>query len=184
MPGGVDPNVVILDIDEKSLKEREEGGEGRWPWPRDRLGLLIEKLFGKYQIEVLGFDVVFAERDETSGVRVLDRLAKDDLHDVPQFQAALTKIRPQLEYDDIFADKLRNRKVVLGYTFLSDDAAKKGVLPPPAIGAEALQGHKLPLFSRPGYTANLEVLQKNASSGGHFNPDAEDDGVVRRVAMF
>ncbi len=114
MPGGVDPNVVILDIDEKSLKEREEGGEGRWPWPRDRLGLLIEKLFGKYQIEVLGFDVVFAERDETSGVRILDPLEKDDLHAGPNFQAELTKIRPQLEYDDIFADKLRNRKVVLG----------------------------------------------------------------------
>jgi len=31
-PGGVDPRVVIVDIDEKSLREREAGGEGRWPW--------------------------------------------------------------------------------------------------------------------------------------------------------
>ena len=30
MPGGVDPRVVILDIDEKSL-----GEIGRWPWSRD-----------------------------------------------------------------------------------------------------------------------------------------------------
>ena len=29
----VDPRVVIIDIDEKSLQEREKGGEGRWPWP-------------------------------------------------------------------------------------------------------------------------------------------------------
>jgi adenylate cyclase len=33
MPRTVDPRVVILDIDEKSLLEKEKGGEGRWPWP-------------------------------------------------------------------------------------------------------------------------------------------------------
>jgi adenylate cyclase len=35
MPSDIHSGVVILDIDEKSLKEREDGGEGRWPWPRD-----------------------------------------------------------------------------------------------------------------------------------------------------
>ena len=44
MPRTVDPRIVILDIDEKSLVEREKGGEGRWPWPRDRLALLLDKL--------------------------------------------------------------------------------------------------------------------------------------------
>jgi CHASE2 domain-containing sensor protein len=34
MPRTVDNRVVILDIDEKSLAEKESGGEGRWPWPR------------------------------------------------------------------------------------------------------------------------------------------------------
>jgi len=70
MPGGVDPRIVILDIDENSLAEREKGGEGRWPWPRDRLALLLDKLFDKYEIAVLGFDVVFAERDESSSTRM------------------------------------------------------------------------------------------------------------------
>ena len=40
---GVDPRIVIVDIDEKSLQEREMGGEGRWPWPRDRLALLVNR---------------------------------------------------------------------------------------------------------------------------------------------
>ena len=40
MPRTMDPRVVILDIDEKSLLGQEKGGEGRWPWPRDRLALL------------------------------------------------------------------------------------------------------------------------------------------------
>jgi adenylate cyclase len=184
MPGGIHPSVVILDIDEKSLKEREDGGEGRWPWPRDRLALMLDKLFDKYQIEVLGFDVVFPERDETSGVRVLERLAGNELSDVPQFKAAFEKLRPQLEYDDIYARKMQNRKIVLGYTFQENDPGKKGMLPPPVLDAATLGGRDLPIASLPGYTANLAVLQKSAQSAGHFNPDQEVDGVVRRVAMF
>jgi len=79
---------------------------------------------------------------------------------------------------------MQNRKIVLGYTFLENDPAKKGMLPAPVLDAAALLGHDLPLAPRPGYTANLAVLQKSAQSGGHFNPDQEVDGVIRRVAMF
>ena len=44
MPGTVDPRIVIVDIDEKSLQE-----EGRWPWRRDRLGLFLDRLFDALQ---------------------------------------------------------------------------------------------------------------------------------------
>ena len=182
MPGGVDPKIVILDIDEKSLKERDQGGEGRWPWPRDRLALMVDKLFDKYQIEVLGFDIVFAERDETSGLRVLDRLADKDLKAVPQFQSALTTLRPQLDYDAIFASTLRNRKVVLGYTF-NQENTKKGLLPAPVFTEADLGGRKIYSDPRPGVSANIEILQKNAASGGHFNPDNDSDGVLRKVPL-
>ena len=94
MPRTLDPRVVILDIDEKSLLEKEKGGEGRWPWPRDRLALLLDKLFDKYGIAVVGFDVVFAERDESSGIRVLERLSQRELRGVPQFQSVLDQVRP------------------------------------------------------------------------------------------
>lgn len=184
MSGGVHPSVVILDIDEKSLKEREGGGEGRWPWPRDRLALMLDKLFDKYQIEVLGFDVVFPERDETSGVRVLERLAGNELSGVPQFKSAFEKLRPQLEYDDIYARKMQNRKIVLGYSFQDIDPAKKGMLPPPVLDDQALGGQSLPIASKSGYTANLAVLQKSAQSAGHFNHDQEVDGVMRRVSLL
>src|SRR3954470_20449972 len=42
--GVKDPRLVILDIDQKSLAERQPGGgggEGHWPWPRDRMALLL-----------------------------------------------------------------------------------------------------------------------------------------------
>jgi adenylate cyclase len=129
MPQTVDSRVVILDIDEKSLAEREQGGEGRWPWPRDRLALLMDKLFDQYEVAVVGFDVVFAERDESSGIRVLERLSERELRDVSQFQSVFRQLKPQLEYDDIFARKIKGRPVVMGYILLEKDSAtvqKKG----------------------------------------------------------
>ena len=179
----VDPSVVILDIDENSLKEREQGGEGRWPWPRDRLALLVDKLFDKYQIEVLGFDVVFAERDETSGMRVLERLASQQLSAVPQFQKEFERLRPELDYDAIFASKLRNRKIVLGYTF-NEEKEKKGLLPNAVFDEAYLGGHKIPNSEgRSGFSGNINILQENAVSGGHFNPANDIDGVLRKVPM-
>lgn len=187
MPRTVDPRVVILDIDEKSLLEREKGGEGRWPWPRDRLALLLDKLFDTYEIAVVGFDVVFAERDESSGIRVLERLSQHELKGVPQFQSVFERVRPQLEYDDIFARKMKGRAVVLGHVFLSDDpahASQKGKLPPPVLPAGAFGGRNVGVTSWSGYTANLEQLERAAISAGHINPLPDHDGITRRVPML
>ena len=187
MPNTVDSRVVILDIDEKSLQEKEKGGEGRWPWPRDRLALLLDKLFDRYGIAAVGFDVVFAERDESSGIRVLERLGQRELKGVPQFQSVLDQVRPQLEYDDIFARKMKDRAVVLGHVFLSDDpasASKKGMLPPPVLPAGTFGERRVGVTSWTGYTANLDRLQRAASSAGHINPLPDPDGITRRVPML
>ncbi|HKA42720.1 MAG TPA: adenylate/guanylate cyclase domain-containing protein [Burkholderiales bacterium] len=188
MPRTVDPRVVIVDIDEKSLQEREKGGEGRWPWPRDRLALLLDKLFDKYGIAIVGFDIVFAERDESSGIRVLERLGEKELHDVSQFQSVLSTIKPQLEYDNIFARKMKGRNVVLGYTFVNDDdpklASKKGLLPEAIFTAADFTGRPLKTTTWNGYTANLAELQKTAASAGHFNSIPDDDGIIRRVPIL
>ncbi|MBY0521185.1 MAG: adenylate/guanylate cyclase domain-containing protein [Sphingomonas sp.] len=187
MPRTVDPRVVILDIDEKSLLEKEKGGEGRWPWPRDRLALLLDKLFDTYGVAVVGFDVVFAERDESSGIRVLERLGQRELRGVPQFQAVLDKVRPQLEYDDIFARKMKGRAVVLGHVFLSDDpatASRKGKLPSPVLPEGAFGKRQVGVTSWGGYTANLERLEEAAASAGHINPLPDADGITRRVPIL
>src|SRR5512143_712264 len=102
LPHTGDDRIVILDIDEKSLKE-----EGRWPWSRDKMAKLMDELFDHYGIAVAGFDVVFAEKDDSSGLRVLQELERNQLKGVPQFRTALDKIKPQLEYDRLFAEKIR-----------------------------------------------------------------------------
>ena len=65
-------------------------------------------------------------------IRVLDRLAGDTLSKNKQFQSEVDRLRPELDYDAIFGNKLRNRKVVMGYTFNKENE-KKGQLPAPAL---------------------------------------------------
>ena len=62
MPKTLDPRIVIVDIDEKSLAEL-----GRWPWHRDKLASLNQELFENQKISALGFDLVFAEADDKLG---------------------------------------------------------------------------------------------------------------------
>ena len=92
MPNTIDDRIVIVDLDEKSLLE-----EGQWPWPRNRVARLVDRLFDDYQIKVLGFDIVFAEPDNRSGLPVLERLAQDELRNVPRFRQALESLRPALD---------------------------------------------------------------------------------------
>jgi adenylate cyclase len=180
MPRTMDDRIVILDIDEKSLKE-----EGQWPWGRDRLALLMDKLFDQYGVVVVGFDVVFAERDESSGLKVLQKLGQNQLKgDVP-FQSVLNQIQPQLEYDKLFADKIRNRNVVLGYYLTNQQNINvSGVLPEPVFPAGTFKGRPVGFTTWNGYGANLPELQKAAASVGHFNPLVDIDGRVRRVPML
>lgn len=187
MPDTVYSGIAILDIDERSLAEREAGGEGHWPWPRDRLALLLDTLFDRYQVLIVGFDVVFAERDESSGIRVLERLSRHQLSDVPRFQAELARIRPSLRYDDMFSKEMQGRRVVLGYVFTNADAERaqrKGQLPRPVFSRGAFAKRPIVTTSWNGYTANLAVLQNKAASAGHFNSITDDDGIVRRVPML
>lgn len=179
MPNTRDERVVIVDIDEASLKQ-----EGRWPWSRDRLALLVEKLFGSHGAAVVAFDVVFSESDESSGLRVLEQLAEERLRDVPEFRAAVGDLRPRLQYDRLFAEAIRGRPVILGYVFLAAEPSVTGLLPPPALQVRDLGGRNIPFFSGEGYTANLQVLQENAMGAGHFNPLPDFDGVTRRVPML
>jgi len=187
MPRTIDPRIVIVDIDEKSLAEKENGGEGRWPWPRDRLAQILDQLFDHYQIAILGLDIVFAERDESSGLRVLEELAKKELREVSGFQAALQKIQPQLDYDAIFAAKIKDRPVVLGYTFTREkekESGTKGKLPSPALPPGTFTGKTIAFPAYPSFTANLPDLQRVAANGGHFTLDPDPDGILRRVPML
>lgn len=54
-----DPRIAIIDIDEASLS-----AEGRWPWPRDTIALLIDQLQHHYQVMLIGSDIIFPDNSQ------------------------------------------------------------------------------------------------------------------------
>ncbi|MDO8278262.1 MAG: adenylate/guanylate cyclase domain-containing protein [Burkholderiaceae bacterium] len=180
MPRSLDERIVIVDIDEKSLAE-----VGRWPWGRNKLGGLIEELFDRQNAAMVGFDVVFAEADESSGLKRLRQLAQGELREQAGFAQRIEQMQGMLDYDAVFARSLEKRNVVLGYYFTSDrDGRKSGVLPAPVMQKPALKGRPIKFTSWNGYGANIEQLARAAPMAGFFNSITEGDGVVRSIPLL
>jgi adenylate cyclase len=175
----LDPRVVIVDIDEKSLAE-----VGRWPWGRNKLAALVDELFDRQHVAILGFDVVFAEPDESSGLARLTELAHNEFKDQSGFQERLRQLQPSLDYDVVFAKALSGRPVVLGYYLTSDrDGRKSGALPTPVFEKSALQGRISQGTVWNGYGANLKEIAQAAPLAGYFNSIPDGDGVIRSLPL-
>lgn len=180
MPGTVDERIVIVDIDEKSLAE-----VGRWPWGRNKLAQLTDELFVRQEVALIGFDVVFAEADDSSGLSRLKLLAQNELRDQPAFAQRLAELQGALDYDALFAKSLVNKPAVLGYYFTSDrDGRSSGELPAPAMQKEALAGRPIKFTSWNGYGANIGQIAQTVPMAGFFNSITEGDGVVRSIPLL
>lgn len=179
MPNSLDERIVIVDIDEKSLKQ-----QGHWPWSRNKLAHLVDRLFDDYQVRVLGMDAVFAEPDLSSGLQGMQAIQSAHFSQDQGLRAAIEKLSPSLDYDQLFANSLKNRKVVLAYVFLQEGEAKVGALPAPVLSAAYFKDQPVSLMQASGYTANLANLQEQAYAAGHFNASPDQDGISRRLPML
>jgi adenylate cyclase len=179
-PKTLDDRIIIVDIDEKSLAE-----VGRWPWGRNKLGQLVNELFDQQQIALLGFDVVFAEADESSGLVRLNAMAQNEFKDQAGFSERLRQLQTTLDYDAVFASALAKRPVVMGYYLTSDrHGHSTGVLPAPIMSKADLQGRAIRSTSWNGYGSNIEPLAKAAPMAGFFNSITDGDGVVRSLPLI
>ncbi len=178
---GVDDRIAILDIDEASLKS-----VGRWPWSRDTMTRLVNQLFDHYYVGALGFDVVFAEPDRSSGLDSLQRLAQTDLAGSRDFQAALKQLAPRLDFDARFAQGLADRPIALGYYFIPAGYgdARSGSLPQPSLPLSAFSPMQPGMPQPTGYGANLAGFQDMAQGAGFFNMRADDDGTARQMHLL
>ncbi len=180
MPKTLDERIVIVDIDEKSLAEI-----GRWPWGRNKMAALTDELFERQKVAVLGFDVLFAEPDESSGLKRLRQLAGNELKDQPGFGERLNQIEASLDYDNLFARSLEKRPVVLSYYLTSDRGGRiNGTLPQSVMQKSALLGRPIRFFTWSGYSSNIEQLAKAAPLAGSINPVIDPDGVVRAIPLI
>lgn len=183
MPDTIDDRVVIIDIDEASQAEL-----GQWPWPRDTLAEIVDRLFDDYGVRVLGFDVLFAEAEETSAERLLATLQTDELAEIPGVSERLAQIRAGIDSNIRFAEALIARDVVTGFVFkdslLPNEPVSTGVLPPPLFAAADLQDIDVPFIEARGFAGSLQDLQLNAIGGGFFDsPLIDSDGVFRRAPL-
>ena len=180
MPGTSDARVVIVDIDERSL-----AAIGRWPWSRDRMAALVDTLFDQQHAAVVGFDVLFAEPDASSGLPVLERLAAGTAPGAAAVAAAIAPLRAELDFDARFARALAQRNVVLGYYLANARGGQRsGALPAPVFDAGALQGRPIAFTRWDGYAANLPRFAAAAPAAGFFNNVPDPDGMVRSVPLI
>jgi adenylate cyclase len=182
MPRGIDERIVIVDIDEKSLSK-----VGRWPWSRIHIAKLLDELFDIYDVTLVGFDVVFPEHDESSGLKILQELGSNELADIKEYHEAVAGLEDQLDYDKKLSKSISDHPVVLGYYF-NDALSSKGstiagTLPMPAFHRDTLKKRNVITRVATGYNANIKELQDVALTAGHFTPWIDNDGVIRRVPM-
>lgn len=168
-------SIVIVDIDEKSLSKL-----GQWPWPRDIVARLVERI-SQQGAKVIGLDMMFIEADRTSPKNLFQRY--------PQIGAGLAKILPGLDHDQQLGDVLAQTDSVLGYAMLTQDDGLKdpAALPFPSanlqLAAEGIGFDQLSLIPAYRATANQPAVAQ-ALSEGFLNFFPEPSGAVYRVPLL
>ena len=173
----LDTRIVIVDIDEKSLSQ-----VGRFPWSRNIQADLVTRLTRHYKVGAVGFDISFPEADNSSGYKVLEKLSREELKDVPGLKAQLAALEARMDYDGLFATAMEGQPVVLGYSV--SERHTKGMLPAPAFTAAQMNGRDVAAYEPDGYEANIARLQQAASGAGIFTALTDADGVIRSSTLL
>lgn len=179
----VSENIIIVDIDEKSLSIL-----GQWPWSRNLLADLTYNIY-ENGARAIGFDIIFAEKDRTSpsyyfknlNASITKKIPKDVLSDLLQDD--------QLDYDSIFGQALSHGPTVLGYAFqFMDDGLKNNTQLPFPSGTIRLNPNKLKfndISLIPAYrTVSNHPSVAMAQSEGFINMGTDDSGTTRQVPLL
>lgn len=163
--------VTIIDIDDLSLLEL-----GQWPWPRHNLARLLKKLQEMGAL-VIGFDMLFAEKDRLSPENMLNNLSELP----PEVRNVL---KAQKSFDKIFASAMENQKVVLGISVSTDQNGSNNYGYSTAANFATLGTNPLPFIQEyPALIGNIPVLDKAAKGRGMISLDQGFDGFVRRIPL-
>ncbi len=163
-----DPPVLIVDIDEESLRRL-----GQWPWPRDRLARGLARLHELGPAAVT-LDVLLSEPDRTSPDQIL--ASWPDLAREPAVAALLGS----RSTDAQLAAAMGGGPSVVGFA-LSD---KGGGSMPPTSGFAQAGAPALPFVPRfGGAVPPVPPIAQAAAGLGAVNWIPDRDLVVRRVPL-
>lgn len=175
--------VVIIDIDEKSLRQ-----VGQWPWPRHTVARMVRNL-GTAGPRAIGLDILFAEADRTSPKNFLAELHQYLPGVISAAQEAELKGREGLDHDLALGKALAETPAVLGYVFQTTNDGLKNDTdnPMPAALIRLEPSHfkfaDLDLIRAYRAILNIEPIAQ-AESEGFFNVFPDSSGTVRKVPLF
>ncbi len=163
--------VIIVDIDEKSLDEL-----GQWPWPRSLLAKIIDKV-GKAGAVAVGLDILFPEHDRMSPANMAGIVEAYD-------KDTAARLRKMKSNDEVFADAMTRTRVVLGQSGYHRELKQwhAGELKQSPI---AMLGPDPQAFldTYPGMVRNVPELEAKAQGRGMVSLRPETDGVVRKMPL-
>ena len=172
LPRAYDPKtpVRILAIDEESLKRI-----GQWPWSRETLARIIDRLTGAGAAVAL--DILLSEPDRMSP----ESLAQQ-WKDRPEAQPLLAVLAKLPSPDETLAKALTNGPVIVAFS-LNDEG--NGRVPLAKAGFAVAGDSPLPfLLSAPEATPSLEIFEKAAAGNGAVTVPADTDGIIRRLPLM
>lgn len=162
-------NIVIIDLDNRSLKE-----VGQWPWSRDTVSNLLINLTNA-GVGLIGMDIVFAEEDRTNPKKIIEKYNIHTTKEIP-------------DNDKYFASIISQTPTILGYQFqLSpDDFSEQRAPEIPAIFIERnrTEENKDLVINAYGTILNLPIVQQSSYSSGFFNNVPDESGIIRSVPLI
>lgn len=161
-----DAAVRIVDIDDETIRRL-----GQWPWPRDQVAALTQKLTAA-GAAVIAYDIVFSEPDRTAPARLAARIAD------PTARATLARLP---DPDATLAGAFGQAPVVLGY-FLTREGKAAPPDPKAGIAVVGSPPANVPTFSNA--IAPLPALGTAAPGAGFVSTVGDGDGIVRRAPLI
>ncbi|MHB1205960.1 MAG: CHASE2 domain-containing protein [Rhodospirillaceae bacterium] len=169
-----DSPVRIITVDQKSVDEL-----GQFPWPRSVMGDLVTNATA-LGADVIGFDIVFADADQTSVSKVVDAIPRGMIDD-----ALRDRLKNVPTNDTVFGEAIaKSGKVVLGQTLVTENMTYPDAAPLTSF-ATVGDDPKLFIERHPGVLRPLSVIDSQAAGRGVFSVSGKFfDGIVRQVPMM
>ena len=168
---------VIVDLDETSL-----GEFGQWPWPRNLLAVLFQKI-EQAGARTTGIDILFAEPDRRN--QPLPPPLAGELKSNLRQSPALSN------NDRLLAEIFQLGSFVLGYKFvfkpggeIPNEPQSLHPLRVSQLSAKSPEDPAAGLFNASMVTALLPELAEAASGSGFLNAAPDPDGTLRRIPLL
>ena len=166
-----DSDVIIIDIDEKSLSKF-----GQFPWNRSIFAKIIENV-NSTNPKAIGFDVFFSEKDKQSPEEIIKSyniLANDVINYLINIKG----------HDERFRQQLENSKSVLAV--LGSNVSSHGSYDRKAKARFLSKGGDPNQFTYnyPYSIGSLEKLEKSAKGLGSISFLDQTDGIIRSLPLI